>query len=921
MEKLQFHIYMYVDDTEYLEEAVDSIVKENHDHFSQIKVTFLNAVSDREAKEYIQKYEKEYPEHFSSMDCVGKGVCEAYNLVIPSEEDEYISFVKADVCYTKGAFANIIKMHRETEDDVICLVPRVYNEKEVLKGYLKFGKADEVILRDIQIDLREHPYWLNPFLGSYFFRASVLKGHTFDGTILHEALYDFLFTVLIEQGHYTITDTNILTHECLELDSYNYPEHYYKTWYTDDIRNYMIPKLQKNPSRNWQVVIYYLLSVKFASNLNDRNKTVIVGEEIDEFFEAVRELLSYIDDDIILYENAQVKQVLQKFMSFRFLEFKHNNYDLPIHFEEVMPEDLPKGTISKDNEPLLMVKTGDIYIAPVRDTFGAVYAMNSEKETLDIYIQVRNCYYLNFDKLKLGAQIRGEKWYAKRNEIYSLTKYFGRTINKLYSCKFEIPKELFPKKTKIQFFIEYQGSSMQMALRFVKPQSRLWMRNPFTYWCFDDKILVYKKKNKTMYVKKKTPVRRFGHELLSMAGSVVKGSNRKRAIKSMALRLVYFVTRPKYAGKDIWITYDQIFKGGDNGEYFYRYVSERKDKGNVEIYYIINKDTKEYKELSAKYGKTVLAFNSFQHKLMTLHANRVFATRVAVENYLGYWTATEKYFRDLFGYDVYCLQHGLTIQKIAQYQNRLFDNTKLYFCVSDVEIQNIEKPVYGYEESELILTGAPRYDGLVSKDKRYILISPTWRRNVTAGTNKKGKTHEYSVNFKHTEYFRIYNSLINDEKLISYAKKYDYKLIYLIHPILSPQIQDFTTNDYVKIIPGASDVSYEKMLSEASMMLTDHSGIQFDFAYMRKPLVYYHPDSLPPQYEEGGLKYDTMGFGPVCKKHEEVVDALCYYMEKNCVMDEKYVKRVDDFFAYDDRNNCQRVYEATMKYIKDREQS
>ena len=84
---------------------------------------------------------------------------------------------------------------------------------------------------------------------------------------------------------------------------------------------------------------------------------------------------------------------------------------------------------------------------------------------------------------------------------------------------------------------------------------------------------------------------------------------------------------------------------------------------------------------------------------------------------------------------------------------------------------------------------------------------------------------------------------------------------------------------------------------------------------MRKPLVYYHPDTLPAQYEEGGLKYDTMGFGPVCRNHTDVVDKLCDYMAHNCEMKEEYRRRIDEFFAYTDTNNCQRVYEAAIAYF------
>lgn len=98
-------------------------------------------------------------------------------------------------------------------------------------------------------------------------------------------------------------------------------------------------------------------------------------------------------------------------------------------------------------------------------------------------------------------------------------------------------------------------------------------------------------------------------------------------------------------------------------------------------------------------------------------------------------------------------------------------------------------------------------------------------------------------------------------------------------------------------------------------MVTDYSGVQFDFAYQRKPLVYYHSDDLPAQYESGGLIYETMGFGPICRNHEEVVRTLCAYMEKGCEMEEIYRKRADDFFAFDDFQNCERIYTEVRKFL------
>lgn len=82
-----------------------------------------------------------------------------------------------------------------------------------------------------------------------------------------------------------------------------------------------------------------------------------------------------------------------------------------------------------------------------------------------------------------------------------------------------------------------------------------------------------------------------------------------------------------------------------------------------------------------------------------------------------------------------------------------------------------------------------------------------------------------------------------------------------MHPAVSSQLEDFDRNDYVELIPAASDMNYEKILTESSLMVTDYSGVQFDFAYQRKPLLYYHPASLPPHYEQSkAYQYDKDAF-------------------------------------------------------------
>ncbi|MBQ7385658.1 MAG: CDP-glycerol glycerophosphotransferase family protein [Ruminococcus sp.] len=157
---------------------------------------------------------------------------------------------------------------------------------------------------------------------------------------------------------------------------------------------------------------------------------------------------------------------------------------------------------------------------------------------------------------------------------------------------------------------------------------------------------------------------------------------------------------------------------------------------------------------------------------------------------------------------------------------------------------------------------------------------------------------------------------MNDKKLIECAKKNGYGITYLLHPAMSPQLEDFTQNGFVEIVPAAGDMSYEKILTEASLMVTDYSGVQFDFAYMRKPIVYYHPDTLPPHYESGGIDYPTQGFGPIITNHEDVVDEICKYMENSCKTEPEYIDRANDFFEFDDFNNAKRIYEEIYNSLK-----
>jgi CDP-glycerol glycerophosphotransferase (TagB/SpsB family) len=110
------------------------------------------------------------------------------------------------------------------------------------------------------------------------------------------------------------------------------------------------------------------------------------------------------------------------------------------------------------------------------------------------------------------------------------------------------------------------------------------------------------------------------------------------------------------------------------------------------------------------------------------------------------------------------------------------------------------------------------------------------------------------------------------------------------------------------------EYTVQELMKSSAFMITDYSSVQIDFAYMKKPLVYFHPSQLPAHYDDGGFFYDTMGFGEICTESDQLVDLLCEYMENGCKMKPKYVERVEDFYQFDDHNNCERIYNEIIKY-------
>ncbi len=892
--KNKFSVLVLLATSENIKEAIFDLVKTIN--LIDTEIILLDNIGVKEESKELATVLKEYPS-IIYIDAKNKNKSEAYNIGIQKATGNYITFIEQGVKYDKGVITNVEKYIKKEQAKIICLKPCYMQDKNIKKYKMSpnINSKIDLILDPLKIELA---------LEGYFFQKELIE--KFDENMYFEdAKMKFLLEILIKcPEYYFIKNKSVYYTTPKEDDTSTNLIQYDKQWYNPSLTDFVIPFLsgihEEIPTFVQEAMLYYIFA-KYNCNSKDRNKMILSKEEAKEFFDNTATALRYINTDLILKIDKESLFKIPRWISYQFVLAKNEKLGL-------------KTSLKIDNQMIYLCDNSKEYLlSKLENEHITVYAINRTNETIEIDFSVSIQDMMQDSEVSVFAKYNDKTIEAIKTDCYPLLKVFGLTIAKKIYFHLSVKLE---QKGKIEFYFRYHNKECKFNIKYEKVQAHL-NNSRFSYWQINDKYYLCNKRDHLM-IEPKRVFSGLGKEVKYFIARIVRTKRTIFALKYFTLRLAYWCTKPFYKGKQVWITFDKLYKVGDNGEYIYRYIKENHPE--IKIYYVIKRESLDYERLKNEKNAHILVYETFKHKLISLLSTAILDTHANAISYCSFDTKRARsYICDLFNTEVICIQHGLSIQKIAQYQNRLFDNIKLYCCASKYEVHNLlDNPMYDFKEEQIELTGLARYDGLKSNEQRQILITPTWRRNIV-NSNVAHIKKDHNTFFKNSKYYQIYNNLINDRKLIETAKRNNYKITYLLHPAISAQKDDFEKNGDVEIIAATDNMNYEKILTEASLMVTDYSGVQFDFAYMRKPIVYYHPNELPPHYDVGGLQYETMGFGPICKTHEEIVEKLCDYMKKNCQIEEEYVKRANDFFAYDDYKNCERIYqsiqnELTKKY-------
>jgi hypothetical protein len=197
---------------------------------------------------------------------------------------------------------------------------------------------------------------------------------------------------------------------------------------------------------------------------------------------------------------------------------------------------------------------------------------------------------------------------------------------------------------------------------------------------------------------------------------------------------------------------------------------------------------------------------------------------------------------------------------------------------------------------------------------------PTWREWLTdkirISEYKKDGVFRYDEEFlKKSTYFVFYNALINDEKLLKTVKSFGYIIRFMPHIHVIGYIDNFHKNENVEFC--SIKTKYREIFAESALIVTDYSSVAFDFAYLRKPVVYCQFDKEEfysrHTLTQGYFDYERDGFGEVTYNLRDAVNCIIEYIKNDCKLKPKYRERIDAFYTYSDKNNCERVYQEIKK--------
>lgn len=864
---------------EFLEETIESVINQDLGFEENIQLILVNDGSPDNSEEICLKYKEMYPNNVIYVKQENAGVSAARNKGMEYAEGKYLNFLDADDKWDLDAFRIALEFFEKNKkkiDFVSCRM-KFFEAKEdyhILDYKFDSDKVVNVMNSYDHIQLTN---------SATFSKTRVMKKFKYDEGLKYFEDAEVISEMLLKNPNYGILRSAVYNvRKRANTESATQNQRYTREYYFDTIEKAHKTIFELSKEKYGFVLPYfqYLIMYDLAWRLKLSDTYVLDETELQEYYYNVKKLLQDIEDYIIIEQKCMYHEHKKLALSIKYGKDITNEYEYR------------NCELFYKNIKMMSLKGLNFFVINIFEV---------EKNMLHIEGYINDILDRNIYNIKFVDNNKNEYDLEYFDVEYTQEKTFnGQVFHQRLGYRVDIPLK---NVKKIKPVIKYKDIyECTLMIKFSR-QSHINSKSQ-DYYLKKGKY-IFKTKNQNQILIKKNEngqARECEKEYIKYLKSI----KRKDIAK---FRKWYRIYR-KFNKKHIWIVSDRATNANDNGIQLFKYLM--KHEKNAKVYFAINSKCPDYKKVK-KIGP-VLKINSRKYKMMFLLSNIIISSQTSdfVTNPFG---EDEHLMFNLYNNKFVFLQHGITKDDISSWAHKNLKNIKLFITAGNEEYNSILNGSYGYTDKEVKLTGFPRFDALKNNRKNYITIMPTWRKKLASQVNKETDERIYNENFKESEYFKFYNNLISDERILQCAKENNYKIRFCMHPNHKQQYKDFDINECVEILHD--DIDYSKEFSEAALLVSDYSSTPFDFAYLNKPVIYTQFDREDffenHTYQEGYFDYEEDGFGPVCYDYETTVEEIIKMIENDCKIDKKYQDRINKFFEYHDKNNCKRVHEEILK--------
>lgn len=863
----------------YLEETILSVVEQDIGFKKNIQIILINDGSPDNSEAICLKYRDKYPDNIIYVKQENSGVSSARNNGMQYVEGKYVNFLDSDDKWSKNAFSEVYRFFEKKYDliDLVACPQRFFEATDEYHWlYFKFTK-------DRVVDILEKFTFVQLHITASILKAEVLKDHKFDEQLKYAEDTKFVNEVIMEKLRYGLV-CGAMHYYRKRLDESSAVQNkaHSKAWIFVTPKHHYLELIQKSLRLYGTVIPYiqYLIMYDLQWRFREQLTDVLTKEQLEEYRAILREILQYMDDDIIC--KPKKMYIEQKI------------YALSLKYGEDIREKLhyKQFAVWFNNIRIFRFSSKALF---------SVDILNVKDGMLCLEGQVWSAFTGDLEFFitdETGKMYPVELTPSEFRKAVCL----GDTVIQSYTYCMKLPMEN-GRRYRVQAL--YRGLYWQEIFIRYKKFAKITHDLKYSYCHLEDYLIGQGEKEIFLY--KKSFLRHVGYELRYLGEVIANGK-----IGLFAYRMLYHLLK-RFKRKEIWLVMERINVAGDNAEHFYKYLRKHQDE-NVKSWFVISKNSPDYEKMK-KIGP-VLPYRSVSHKIKSLLADKIISSQ-GEDNIVNQFDDDKMFMADLFKFKYAFLQHGIIKDDLSEWLHKFNKNLDMFVTSAKPEYQSVLDCDYDYDESVVKLTGLPRYDNLYQRQapEKSILLLPTWRYSLALTMDNVTGERIYNPRFKYSSFFKFYQSLIQDERLIACLKKHGYTGKFYLHPHHHGQLKDFTDNDCIRIIKGTID--YQKEFVENALLVTDFSSVAFDFAYLKKPVIYAQFDLDTfyegQVYQKGYFEYERDGLGPVVYDYESTVNKIIEAVENGCQLEPKYEERIENFYYRFDRDNCKRVLEEVKK--------